>query len=228
MSDWYIVTPACVYGMQDVRTIDGMYEAGRILPVGSIVPLEWKGRQLINDLYVPANYLESYTPTDEDMPLLYMLWPSIRPRSYTAELVDNPRVGRHGAWAHGWYEICKPDERRNMSSVPYGIAALMDIEGVCKAGDVALAGDIVPAAFFAGLSAVQVDRLETIGLCSETWLSRYPVKERPNYLRYYARAAIRRVGVTAEQKAALYERYPALNPNAVQETAKVKTTKRKA
>lgn len=225
--DWYIVTKACIYGMQDVRTIDGMYEAGRILPVGSIVPLEWKGRRLIQDLYLPANFLEPYVPTDEDLLLLYMLWPSIRPSSYTAELVDNPRIGKRGAWTHGWYEIAKPDTKRNMTSVPYGIAALMDIEGVCKAGDIALAGDIVPSAFFAGLNSTQFDRLETIGLCSEKWLNQFPIQEHPDYHRHLARPAIRRVGVSATQKAELLKKYPALDPNAVQETAKVKT-KRKA
>lgn len=227
MSDWYIITPACSYGMQDVKTIDGIYEANRILPVGSIVPLEWKGRQRINDLYVPANYLEAYIPTDEDLPLLYMLWSSVKPDSYQASLADNPRIGKQGAWASGWYEICPPDERRNMSSVPYGVAALMDIEGVCKAGDMALVGDIVPAAFFAGLNAAQFDRLETIGLCSETWLSRFPMRERPNYLRHLARPAIRRVGVNAVQKAELLKKYPALDMNAVQEISPVKS-KRKA
>lgn len=227
MSDWYIVTKACIYGMQDVRTMDGIYEAGRILPVGSIVPLEWKGRRLIQDLYLPANFLEPYTPGDDDWPILYMLWPSVKPDSYTAKQVDNPRIGKQGTWAHGWYEICKPDAKRNMSSVPYGVTALLDVEGICTAGDTALVGDIVPAAFFAGLSAAQFDRLETIGLCSEAWLNQFPLEQHPDYYRHLARPVIRRVGVNATQKAELLKKYPALDPHAVLEIPKAKS-KRKA
>jgi hypothetical protein len=226
MSDWYTIEPICVHGMQDTSDMDGLYISRRILPIGSIVPLEWKGRQRVNDLYLPATMLADYTPVAEDMALLYMLWPAIRPLSYKAEWQENSRIGTAGAWASGWYQIKEPDTRRYMTSVPYGVSALMDIEGICKAGDIAMAGDIVPAPFFAGLSIAQFDRLETIGLCSTSWLANY-AKGVWDYHRNYARPTIARVGVSASEKAALLEKYPAMNPQIVQEIPKVKTIKKR-
>jgi hypothetical protein len=228
MSDWYIAIPnRDFHGMEDAKDMDGVYIKGRVLPTGSIVPLEWKGKQAINDLYLPANYLEPYTPSHDDMALLYMLWPAMRTTSYQASFVENMRIGRDGQWASGWYQVVAPHEKSRMCSVPYGIAALMDIDGICKAGDVAMVGDIVPAPFFAGLNFAQFDRLETTGLTSLEWLSRFPVGNRAEYLRRIARPAIARVAVTAHEKAALLEKYPAMNPQAIQEIPKFKTSKRK-
>jgi hypothetical protein len=229
--NWYLITRFCVYGMQDTRDIEGMYTKGRILPIGSIVPQEWKGRQAIQDLYLPANYLEAYEPDESDWNILYMLWSGVRPNDFKAQWVENSRIkGANGQWAAGWYQIQAPDERRSMSSVPYGVSALMDVDGVCKAGDVAMAGDIVPAAFFAGLSYEQFDRLETIGLCSPSWLNNHPARARGDYLRHFARPVMQRVAVDPQRREMLYKKYPALNPNAVIEApkapSKAKTTRK--
>jgi hypothetical protein len=229
MSDWYIAIPnRDFHGMEDARDMEGVYCKGRILPTGSIVPLEWKGRQAINELYLPAGYLEEYTPSHEDMALLYMLWPAIRPHGFSASLVDNMRVGSPGKWASGWYQIQAPHAKSRMCSVPYGVAALMDVEGVCKAGDIALVGDVVPAPFFAGLTMGQFDRLETTGLTSLEWLARFPSDNRAEYIRKVARPVIARIAVASHEKEALLEKFPAMNPNAVQEVPKAaKTIKRK-
>jgi hypothetical protein len=212
MSKWYMVTPECSYGMQDTKSTEGMYEANRILPVGSIVPFEWKGLQRIRDLYIPANYLVDYEPSEDDWPILYMLWPSLRPHNVQFSFVENPRIGNPDSWAAGWYQVQKPDAKRNMSSVPYGLAALCDVEGICKAGDVVMPGDIVPAPFFAGLSFSQFERLETIGLCSEQWLDTFDARWRGKYLQILARPAIERVAVSIPQRQALYEKFPAMSP----------------
>lgn len=229
MSDWYIAIPnRDFHGMEDARDMAGVYEKGRILPTGSIVPLEWKGRQAINDLYLPAHYLEEYNPSAEDMALLYMLWPAVRPASFPIALVDNPRIGTSEKWAGGWYQVQAPHIKSRLCSVPYGLAALMDIEGVCQAGDIALVGDIVPAPFFAGLNLAQFERLETMGLTSVQWLNRFPLDNRADYLRKIARPAIARVAIATHEKEALYQKFPAMNPNRVIEIPKpTKVIKRK-
>lgn len=217
MTKWYLVTPDWeMHGMQDDKDKDGLYIARRILPMGSMIPLEWKGLQAIRDLYLPANRLQEYKPTEEDWPILYMLWPSLRPDSFDVPLVENSRIGKQGAWASGWYKINAPDKQRNMSSVPLGVSALRDVEGVCKTGDMAMVGDIVPAAFFAGLSYAQFERLETIGLCSESWLASHELEKRAAYLRYWARPVMERVAVPLNERPALYAKYPAMNPEQLQ------------
>jgi hypothetical protein len=226
MTKWYMITPECNYGMQDLKDMEGVYFKERILPVGAIVPLEWKGRQRIEDLYLPASYLIDYEPSAEDLPILYALWPSVRPLNYQAEFVPNARIGTPKNWAGGWYKISEPDEQRGMSSVPYAYAALCDVEGICKAGDLAFSGDIVPPAFFAGLSAAQMERLETIGLCSETWLNAWPRANRLGYNRVLARPVIERVGISKEEKENLLAKLPALAPKS-ETLEKVTINKRK-
>jgi len=215
LSNWYLVSPECVHGMQDLKSIEGVYIAERILPVGAIVPLEWKGKQRISDLYLPADQLINYSPVEDDWAILYALWPSLRPLNWKVEAVINSRIGQAGQWASGWYRICYPDPIRNMSSVPYGYTALCDVEGICKAGDVALSGDIVPAAFFTGLSLAQFERIESLGLCSESWLDSWPSPYRAGYLRNLARPVMERALISGEERAELMQKYPALAPKEI-------------
>jgi hypothetical protein len=225
-SKWYLISPECNFGMQDLKDTHGMYFKERILPVGSIVPFEWKGRQRIQDLYLPMNYLTEYEPTEEDIPILYALWPSLRPLKYRGVVVENHHIGSPDNWASGWYKIAEPDELRGLSSVPYAYAALCDVEGICRAGDLAFSGDIIPPAFFAGLSTTQFERLESIGLASESWLNTWPRQYRVGYMRMLARPVMERVGVTKEQKDELLAKFPALAPKEETKTV-VKTRKRK-
>lgn len=220
MTKWYLVAPECNYGMQDLKTTEGLYLAGRILPVGAIVPLEWKGLQRVNNLYLPAFQLLEYELAEDDLAILMALWPSVRPLNYRQPLVENSRIGSPDAWAGGWYKICYPDEKRNMSSVPYAYSALCDVEGICRVGDLAHSGEIVPAAFFAGLSLNQFDRLETIGLCSDTWLSTWPRQYRVGYMRELARPVMERVGVSRDEKEMLLAKFPALSPKVIEESPK--------
>lgn len=207
LSKWYIITPECNYGMQDLKDIHEVYIARRILPVGCMVPLEWKGKQLVQDIYLPANYLQAYEPTEDDWPILYALWSHLRPLNFKGVFVENHRLQDHA-----FYRICEPDEKRNMSSVPYAYAALCDVEGVCKAGDFARSGDIVPAKFFTGLSAEQMERLEAIGLCSETWLNQWPKEYRVGYWRTLARPVIEPYHPNKSERETLFEKYPQLAP----------------
>jgi hypothetical protein len=211
-SKWYMVTPECGHGMQDLKDTYGVYLAGRILPVGSIIPLGWKGQQKIRDLYLPVNYLMDYDVQEEDWAILYALWPAMRPNDFTMPIVDNYRIQQNGEWVGAWYKIASPDEKRNMSSVPYAYAALADVEGVCKAGDLAFSGDIVPAAFFAGLDTNQFDRLLEIGLCSDSWLNTWPRQYRSGYLRELSRPVMEQVGVPKDEREMLYQKFPALRP----------------
>lgn len=226
-SKWYMVTPECGHGMQDLKDSYGIYLAGRILPVGSIIPLEWKGWQKVRDLYLPVNYLSDYEVQEDDRAILYALWPATRPNDFTMPIVDNHRIRQNGNWLGTWYKIASPDEKRGMSSVPYAYSALCDVDGVCKAGDLAFSGDIVPAAFFAGLSAGQFDRLLEIGLCSDSWLSSWPKQYRGGYLREMARPVMEQVAVPRETREALYQKFPAMNPEKKVETIPVKPNSRK-
>lgn len=222
LSKWFMITPECGHGMQDLKDMHGIYLAGRILPVGSIIPLEWKGQQRVRDLYLPVNYLMDYDVQDEDWAILYALWPAIRPNDFTIPVVDNYRIQNNGAW----YKICEPDEKRNMSSVPYAYSALCDVEGICKAGDLAFSGEIVPASFFTGLNSNQFDRLLEIGLCSDSWLNTWPRQYRTGYLRDLARPVMEQVAVPREQRESLYQRFPAMNPQTVVEASKSITSRR--
>lgn len=202
MSKWYLITTEEFHGIQDLQTTEGMYIAERILPVGSIVPLEWKGRQRVEDLYLPMDAMREYTPTQEDWPILYALWPSLRPLDYQTPQLAAP--------SHAWYKITPPDARRNMSSVPFAYSALCDVEGVCKQGDLAHCGDIVPSAFFTGMNLAQMERLETVGLCATSWIDVHPPDYRAVYMKGFARPAIERVGLDPIRKLEMLEKFPAM------------------
>lgn len=228
MTKWYLITPECSAGMQNGDgDVDGMYFDRRILPVGCVIPLEWKGRQRIQDLYLPAGHLQEYEPNDSDWPILYMLWGAVRPYGIKFPIVDNPRIGSPQKWASGWYQISAPDPRKGLSSVPYGVMALCDVEGICKAGDVAMVGDIVPAPFFAGLDAEQFDRLETIGLCSQSWLNAFEPHYRAEYMKHLASPVMERYHASPYEKDKLFEKFPAMRPPSISEVVEVPNVSRK-
>lgn len=228
MHNWYLISPECSAGMENGDgTIEGMYIDRRILPIGSMVPLEWKGRQRIRDIYLPAHQLMEYEPEEEDWAILYMLWPAVRPDNSVFLSVSNNRIGTEGAWASGWYRILEPDPAKRFSSVPWGVSALCNIEGICQAGQLAMVGDIVPAAFFSGLSPEQFDRLETIGLCSAKWLATYEQHYRAEYLRKLATPVMERIGVSLQEREVLYAKFPAMRPASVDTPTIVKQKKSK-
>lgn len=221
---WYMVTPECSSGMQDLKTIPDVYEAGRILPPGSIVPESWKGARAVQDLYMPKNYLVPYEPTEADYPLLYMIWPNERPRAYKVADVENPAISDNA-----WFEVLAPDAKRNMSGIPYGLSALRDVAGVCKAGQMATVGGIVPSAFFTGLNIFQLEQIQQTGVISNDWLDGYRHEQKVEYLRFLARPLIRRAYPTKTEKQALYEKFPAMNPaNVTNVTQEIKTDEKPA
>jgi hypothetical protein len=221
---WYLITPECSLGMENPISIEGMYEVRRILPVGTIIPAIWKYSHDIENLYLPANYLAETEPSEKDYALLYMLWPQTRPNRLAIPFVENPYIGNPETWVNVWYEIQGMNHKR-LSSVPYGVSALMDIEGVCKAGQVAKTGDIVPAAFFAGLSTEQFEQFLRMGIVSQSWLSNYPAHYRAEYMQVFARPVMARAALSPYQKEALYEQFSAMAPTNLETPAPLHKSK---
>lgn len=238
MNEWYIILPECSTGMESVESEapPEIYLSGRVLPVGSIIPSAWfsqKRLNIIHSWYIPKGYIQEYVPTDDEYPMLYMFYKGARPQGVKFPFVDNPRIGTPDNWANVWYEVIGLNPRNRLCSVPYGISALVDIEGICNAGDTAFIGDIIPAPFLAGISESIFNRLENVGLCATSWLTNYA--RQAEYLTHLARPAIRRANLDPFQKELLYEKYPAMRPKPIVEASKnvvstyipKKTTKKK-
>lgn len=206
---WYLITQECSFGMQHPQSIEKMYVERRILPVGTIIPEIWKGRHDIENLYLPKNYLVEWEPDESDFALLYMLWPQVRPAGMRVPLVENHYIGSAGSWVAAWYQIAHP-KRNGLSSIPYGVSALMDIEGICYAGQTALVGDIVPAAFFAGLNNEQFDRLLRMGAVSLKWLAGCPEEYRAQYPKYLGSPTIERAVLSPFERDELLKTFPAM------------------
>ncbi len=205
---WSRITQQCSLGMGNARRIAGVYLEGRILPVGTIIPENFKGLADIENIYIPSNYLAPYEPDESDYPMLYMLWPQTKPKGYKAELQDTLEE-------NAWYEIASPSKRSGhigLSSVPYGLSALMDTEGVCKAGQMAIVGDIVPSQFFSGLSALHLEQFQRMGAVALRWLADYAPNQRAEYMKELAWPVIRRVYPSKDERIALYSQFPASNP----------------
>lgn len=204
---WFMITPLCSFGMQHVSSIPNVFIEGRILPVGTIIPDSFKGISDIENLYIPKGQLIEAYPTEYDLALLYMLWPHCKPKTYKAVFWPEITVARE----NDWYQIEAPD-KRGLSSIPYAVSALADVNGICSVGDIAKVGDIVPASFFTGLSDAQFMQFERMGAVNLEWLNAYQPAQRAEYMRILAKPVMRRIAVDRYQKESLFQKFPAMSP----------------
>jgi hypothetical protein len=194
---WYLVANDTlsasteIEGVRKIKTLSALK--------GSVVPYEYFGN-VPPDRF--ANLLGRgdivpYEPKNEEIEILYTCYPAVIPKAAKFKT----HVDGIMSYGRAWYRV---DE-----SVPYGLAALVDIQGVCKVGDVAFAGDIVPSKFFAGLTMEQFQRLETCGLITDKYIESLApdVRARQKYHGFVYRYAPDKYELQG-----LYERFPATNP----------------
>lgn len=194
---WYIV---CNETLSAGTTIEGIRTAKTLSARKlDVVPVEYFGAVSPDrfDILINRGDIQPYKPSDNELELLYTCYPACIPKGAKFKVKADGIM----AYARAWYQL--------NDAMPYGLAALVDIAGVCKVGDVVMAGEIVPAKFFAALSLEQFQLLEHYGLMS---LSRYEAlsteqrgKIKPNgYLARYAPNVYELQG--------LHERFPAMSP----------------
>jgi hypothetical protein len=188
-----------------IGAIDGIRQTDKIAYAGTIVPGEWfklVNDQIFDDLLVNGyEAITAYQPPMEELPLLYTLYPATRPKTVKA--------AEHGGLSlkNKWYRV--PEHE----AMVYGIAALVSIEGVCKAGDVAWPGDVIPAQWFAGLSIENIGRLERLGATSQLWLNGQDPSIQARYMGW-VKPQILRIAPNIIELQNLYAKYPGANPNA--------------
>lgn len=200
---WYVVTHNRPIN-SSLGAIDGVRMADKKAFPGTIIPGLWF--DMVNDsdfenLFIQGhNAITPYSPSADELPLLYTLFPATRPnRGLKA-------VERGGlALKNKWYRVSEH------VAMLYGVAALVKVEGVCDAGDVAMAGDIIPAAFFAGLSIEQINVLERDTVYSKEWLDSQSREFRARFMRA-KKPQIMRVAPSPMELINLYKRYPGANP----------------
>lgn len=196
---WYIVMRKGT--LATTSTIEGIRQIDKKVLVGTILPGEFfrdVPDTVFNDLFVGGyRAIEAYTPSAEELPLLYTLYPKAMPKS-----VPVPANGA-SSLKNKWYKVNSHD------FMLWGVTALATVKGICKAGDTAFAAEIVPAQFFAGLSIEQLNRLERIGAASPIVMNTLETDWHGVIMNA---APIARYAPNAIELLRLYEKFPAANP----------------
>lgn len=178
--------------------IEGIRKQGAIAYSGSIVPAEWFSAMPHDrfQILVGRGDIAPHKATDSEIELLYTCFPSLIPSS--AKFKVDPK----GAitYQNAWYRV--------NDAPAWGLVALVDVQGICKAGEIAYSGDIVPAKFFAALSIEQLHRLETHGLFSDSFLEYLAPDVRRNVRNT---GFIDRYAVDKYEKEALIAKFPAMS-----------------
>lgn len=172
---WYRVLKALNSSLGE---IDGVRRKGAIAPRGAIIPGAWFNRVPQSKLTLVLNDLECvepYQPEAQEYLVLYTLYPAM----LTSRKIDAAASGP-SHWSRKWYQVS--------GSVLWGVAALVDVDGVCLSGDVASSGDVIPSQWCAALDTEQFRALENLGYLA-------PYKPDPFEL------------------SDLYERYPGAHPD---------------
>ena len=161
-ADWYVVRRA--QGITATTDIYGIREKDKHAFGGAIIPGMWfrdvSDAVLQETIIQGYEAIEAYNPSDEELPILWTVYPATMPK--TVKVV----AGGAGSLKNKWYKIAPNNE----TSIA-GIAALCTVKGVCKAGEIAQRGDVIPAQWFSGLSIQQLELLENRGVMSAAWLN---------------------------------------------------------
>lgn len=178
---------------------------------GDIAPLEYFSAMSPDrfETMIKRGDMQAYHPKDNELEILYSCYPATIPVGAKFKIKPDGIM----AFARAWYQL--------NDALPYGLAALIEIKGICKVGDTAFPGDIVPAKFFAALSMEQFNQLEGYGLSFASYLESLApdVRElfRPS-------GYLNRVAPNKFELPSLYEKFPAMNPeHLIKETIKEET-----
>lgn len=194
---WYIV---CNDPLGATVAIEGVRIVKNISAIrGYIIPHEYFAATPVDrvQLLLERGDIQAYQPQDDELEILYTCFPALVPKS--------AKFKRQGTINHKeWYQVG--------AFLPYGLAALVDIDGICKRGDVAFEGDIIPRAFLSALSMEQVARLESQGLVANRYLESLApdVRKKRRLV-----GAIQRYFPDRYQLQDLMKQFPAMNPNHV-------------
>lgn len=200
-AEWYVL----LYhrGSTSTTEIEGIRFADKLITGGMIVPGLWfrdvSDGDFENIFINGYNAIEAYTPSAEELPILYSLYPAMMPKGL------KPAVNGALSLKNKWYKVAQH------SQVVWGVAALCTVKGVCKAGDVAFAGDIVPSQWFAGLSKDQLNRMERMGARSSIW---FDAQEAEYRAKNGFKAPIERYAPNPIELLKLYEKFAGAAPNA--------------
>lgn len=179
--------------------IQGIRRQGVILQAGSIVPRKWFDLVPSGTLDYVVNQLKVMTPYEPqpiDELIIYTCYPALKPPIRFAN-------SHHGKTK--WYRVTR--------FVPYGITALRTVEGICDVGDTAFAGDIIPSQWLSALSQDHIQRLMATGLEGDGWFLTLTASQMMMYRRRVRYPMISEMRPLPAMLTALYEQYPATNPN---------------
>lgn len=183
---------------------EGIRKEGKRLFAGAMIPAEWV--QDVPDTHLPILFdseaqggmalFDAYEPDTEDELILYTVFPAIKPPVRFKQLYDGSTK---------WFRVTR--------DVPYGIAALRSVDGICKAGDIAYEGDIIPIQWLSALPYDAIRRLSDTGLRSLQWaqgLNNEQVKILKGMAKYPVIVTYR---PTSHELETLYEQYPGTHPD---------------
>lgn len=200
-AEWYVVLRKG--GLSSLTDIEGVRLMDKDVMGGAIVPGLWF-RDVpdadFESIFISGYHaIQAYSPSAEELPILYTLYPAMMPKSVKMPGNSAARL------QNKWFKVASHKQ------MVYGVAALCTVQGVCKAGDVALAGDIVPGQWFAGLTIDQLNLMERCGARSAIWFD----AQAPEYrARSGHKAPIERYPANPIETLSLYEKFPGANPKA--------------
>lgn len=202
---WYVVTHKQPLN-STLGAITGIRMAEKNAFPGTIIPGAWF--DMVNDddfhnlLIDGYGAVTPYEPSADELPLLYTLFPATRPKSGLKVATNGGLVLKNK-----WYRVSEH------VAMLYGIAALVKVDGVCAAGEVAFGGDIIPSHWLAGLSIEQINVLERDTVYSQEWLNAQSREFRAKFMRSN-KPQLLRISPSPMELKNLYKRFPGADPKA--------------
>lgn len=199
LEQWYCV--AWNKSISAGTSIDGIRIAGQVLHTGAMLPREWLQdvpNSRLKMLFDKRQHglFDAYEPSADDELILYSAYPALKP---------SIRFKNQFEGKAQWYQVTK--------NAPFGIAALRTVDGVCKVGDVAKAGDIIPSQWLSALDYGQIRRLCTEGLRSRHFVKTLPQEQAKLLNQSMTFPLLRHYKPTALMLEALHEQYAGTHPN---------------
>lgn len=215
---WYEIHHTGAQGLNAATDIDGIRVQNASAWSGDVIPGRWfddtpddrleiilQGRQMA----------APYQPQDKEYPLLYTIYPGMIPDGATFNSAsDGP-----AHYKNKWYQVHIFEINSLIGGAYNGLAALVTVPGICKAGQVAAPGDIVPVQWFSALDSQQfrcltVDRM----VLSQTKHSTQDMLIKRNF----AKARLVSVRPQPQELQELYQRFPGADPDYVAPVQKSK------
>ena len=212
LSEWYTVSWGNSIN-SSLGSIDGIRNDNTILTAGDIVPRDWFNLVPANRLALvidDMNAFDTYEIDADEESLLYTVYPAKKPEVNFA--------AKHRLRRSQWFRVS--------STCPVGIMALRTVDGVCKVGDVAMAGDIIPSQWLSGLDMDAINRLCNSGLRSHKWELSLTSEQQKMLNDARDKPLLIRFNPPPSHLKGLYAKYPGTRSDFKKPTPKRKTKKK--